>query len=86
MSERPVMFTDWRRLWQSELQNLGHEIRFQWRWEKRVRMTRELWTILHRLDRIKARLDVEFEVKDETWCMSMLQIISDYRREQQGDQ
>ncbi len=74
MSKRPVMFTDWRRLYHQEgfhtalcvLRNFdGHQIK----------MDRHLWKSLHRLRRIEDRIHLESEVKDASWYRALLKVL-----------
>lgn len=74
---RPVMFTDWRRLFHGECVDLGFELLYLFD-GRRIKMDRWLWKKLHRLNRIKARLDLECEVRDESWCLALMKMVNDW--------
>ncbi len=72
--KRPVSYTDWRRLYHSVSRNLGWHVFWCWQ-HKRPLLDRSTWILLYRLNRIWDRLQVEGEVKDESWCEAMFEMI-----------
>ena len=76
MNLRPQTFFDWRELWHREAKYLGWHI--AWLFGKngrRIRIDRSTYRLLHRLKRIRARLDIEGIVRDETWAAAMYEMI-----------
>ena len=80
-AQRPVWFVNWRKLWHHECRKLGrmiagyaHDGAFDGR---RVRITRDLYRQIRRVQRIGARLNLESEVMDRTWCDSLWRWIFD---------
>ena len=71
---RPVWFTDWKRLWHLEAKYLGWMVAHRFDGH-RIRMDRTLWNQIQRVRRIRKRLDVESEVKDQTWAADLLRMI-----------
>lgn len=85
MSERPIWFTDWRRLWHDANRDLGVSIAgycgggaFDGR---RVRITKELYRQIRRVQRLRDRVEVESKVMDRSWCMDLLRVIHDHKKE-----
>ena len=83
-TQRPVWFVDWRKLWWYECRNLGMMIAgyiedadYRAFDGRRVRMTKELYQQIRRVQRIGKRLNLESEVMDRTWCDSMMRWIFD---------
>ena len=76
MAKRPVMFTEWRSLYHTESKMLGYVVFWRVKCGARtVGVDREIWKLVDRIRRIRKRLDIESEVKDESWCRSMWQMI-----------
>lgn len=72
--KRPVTFKDWRALWHYESKLLGWMVEFDFD-GRRIPMSKDLWKQIHRVKRIKARLDIEREVKDRSWCEALMEAI-----------
>ena len=81
--KRPTWYVDWRKLWHRECRLLGMMICFGAFDGQHVRMSKELYQQIRRVNRIYARLRIESEVMDQTWCRSMLQMI--FRKESESD-
>lgn len=77
MSEKqPVWFIEWRELYWKEIRVLG--VLVQQRFNGRsIRMDRILYHQIRRVNRINRRLDLECDVKDITFCMDFLRMLSD---------
>ena len=74
MRKRPVTYKDWRSLWHSEGKCLGWDVLHCFDGH-RVVIDRHLWKIIHRMQRIRARLDLEYDVKDQSWCEAICEMI-----------
>lgn len=72
---RPVMYVDWRALWQDANAAVGSIVSWQFRRDGKITMTRHLYAALHRERRLWERMEVESEVKDKTWCMALIDLI-----------
>ena len=77
-SKQPVMYTDWRDLWHKEAKQLGWMVADNFN-GRSVVIDRPLWKQLDKLQRIRNRLDLEWQVKDQTWETAMLAAISAYK-------
>lgn len=70
--KKPVTYKDWRGLYYSVAKELGWSIFYRWS-DNRSLLTKRIWTLLHRLERIWQRLQVENKVMDSLWCEAMFE-------------
>lgn len=75
--KRPTTFKDWRALWHHARCVVGDWVAFNFDGH-RIVMDRHLWKAIHRARRIRARLDIEREVKDASWCEALLEMVRDH--------
>ncbi len=81
MNKRPTTFVEWRALWHEEAKILGWSAAHNYDPQTgRVRMTRYMHKQIQRVLRIGARLDVELEVMDASFCTAFMQMVRDYRQ------
>lgn len=71
---RPTTYKQWRALWHSEAKMLGFMTAYRFTGSS-ISINRELWKQLQRVRRIRLRLDVESEVKDESFIEAMAEIV-----------
>lgn len=71
---RPSTFVEWRQVYHRERLILGDLVAMSFD-GRRIRMTRDLWKQIQRHRRVHARMEVESEVKDVTWCMELLKLL-----------
>ena len=72
--KKPVWFTDWKKIYHREAKYLGHDALHLFDGHQ-IKIDRVFWKRLHRLKRLKVRMDLESKVKDRTWRKSLLDII-----------
>jgi hypothetical protein len=75
---RPISYKDWRSLWHAEAKALGWHISYTFKIWGRLIMDKDTWKYLHRLRRIRNRLDVESEVRDNSWCEALIELLIAY--------
>lgn len=73
--KRPSTFKDWRAIYHAEAMSLGWLVLYAFDGH-RVPMSRDLWQSIHRLRRIRLRLDVEAEVKDLSFYEAMFEMLA----------
>ena len=80
MRQRPVTYKDWRKLYQVECFELGREVR--WLFNGRsILVDRTFYKRIRRLERIRARIDVENQVRDQTWYDALYEMLSSFTRD-----
>lgn len=77
--DKPVYYKQWRQLWHDESKYLGWDVVHCFD-GRRIVIDRHLWKRLHRLKRIRARLSLESEVMDETFCEALLEAMELFGR------
>lgn len=75
--KRPTTFKDWRALWHHARAMVGDWARINFD-GRRIVIDRHLWKALNRERRIKARLDIECEVKDTSFAKALLELVRDH--------
>lgn len=75
MNERPTTYVQWRKLrWDTFLQ-FGEVCWYRARSNQPGYWAREYSRLLRRLDRLDARLHIEFEAMDATCCEEILKMV-----------
>ena len=74
LNKRPITFKDWRALWHYEAKVLGWCIMSNFD-GKKLKITRNTWKQILKLKRIDARLNLENQVMDSSWCDAMIELL-----------
>ena len=84
--KRPTTFREWRALWWESCREIGSQICWAThggRW--RLVMDRDLWKEIRRCERLYNRIQVEIEVRDESFMQTLAEgLLAEIRNRQEG--